>query len=217
MRHRAESGQAGFTLVETLVSLALLGMASALVVAGLSGTHRVWRHVENRAHGVETVEAAETILRHRVEIAVPGTRYDGGAPYADFAGLPSTMTFVAPPGDALGPGGPRRYTLWLAPSGALVLSNTSDTPHMPGPRHDDVLLHGAQSLELAYFGAAPPDNSPGWRSTWRQRPAPPQLVRIRVRFPPADRRWWPDLIIRPMADMDTDCALGPDGDRCRGR
>ncbi|WP_277948893.1 prepilin-type N-terminal cleavage/methylation domain-containing protein [Magnetospirillum sp. 15-1] len=214
MRLPADSG---FTLVELLVSLALLGMAGLLVVAGLGGAHRAWDRTGLRARGAEAAEGAETVLRYRMEGLSASTRRDGGALVTDFQGGPSSVTFLAPPGDGPGPGALRRYTLGLASSGALVLSSAYETARDPSSHRDEVLLQGAQSLDIAYFGSAPPDNAPRWRDGWQNRPTPPELIRVRVRFPPGDRRWWPDLVVHPMADVDTECALDSGGDRCRGR
>ncbi|MGE5517927.1 MAG: prepilin-type N-terminal cleavage/methylation domain-containing protein [Bacteroidota bacterium] len=212
-RHR----QAGFTLVEALVSLALVGMAGVLVVAGLGGTHQVWTRSGTLSRNVETVEAAQALLRQRLESAVPATRYDGG-PHADLDGQPTTLSFVAPPGDAFGPGGPRKYVLRLTASGDLMLSSVGDG--LPTPlavRREEILLAGAQSLDLAYFGAAQPDSGRTWQRVWQKHSVPPQLIRIRVHFPPGDSRWWPELVVRPRADLDTDCLLDSDGSRCRAR
>lgn len=205
--------QAGFTLVEALVSLALVGMAGVLVVAGLGGVQQVWTRASHHSRGVEAVETAQTLLRSRLEQTVPATRYDGG-PHTDFDGQPAAMTFVAPPGESFGPGGPRRYTLSLSPAGQLLLSSLPDGNANPAAgRRDEPLLAGVQALDLAYWSGA----SHAWTSLWQARSVPPRLVRIRLRFPPGDRRWWPDQVIRLPADLDTDCLIAGSGETCRGR
>lgn len=205
--------QAGFTLVEALVSLALVGMAGVLVVAGLGGVQQVWTRAHSHSRGVEAVETAQTRLRSRLEQTVPATRYDGG-PHTDFDGQSATMTFIAPPGESFGPGGPRRYTLSLSAAGQLLLSSLPDgNANAAAGRRDEPLLAGVQSLDLAYWNGG----THAWSNVWHAHPAPPQLVRIRLRFPPNDRRWWPDLVIRLRADLDTDCLIEGSGEKCRGR
>jgi len=201
----------GFTLVEALVALALVGMAGILTVAGLGGTHQAWSRAGTQGRGVEAVETAQNLLRRHLESAIPATLTDGG-PHADLDGQPAILAFVAPPGDGAGPGAPRRYALWLAADGTLTLSDEAEGRPGPGARrHDISLLNGVRSLDISYLDDA------SWQAVWRHRPGPPRLIRIRVRFPAGDSRWWPDLVVRPRTNLDTDCLLDGDGDRCRGR
>ncbi|WP_158240830.1 PulJ/GspJ family protein [Telmatospirillum siberiense] len=212
-----DSRQAGFSLVEMLVSLAIFGMASLLVVTGLNGARHVWERAGSRMNGGEATEGAETVLRRRMENAVPATRHDGGVASADFTGTSGSLVFLAPPDDSRGPGALLRYSLALAPDGRLILSSTNDLARDGASRRDDVLLRGVQSLELAYFGPSASDDPGAWHASWSRRPDPPRLIRVRVRFPPGDRRWWPDLVVHPMTDVDQECALDDSGNRCRGR
>lgn len=216
--HRPADHQSGFTLLELLVSLAILAMTAGIVVAGLGGAHRVWERGDLRQQAGEAVEGAEIVLRQRLENAFPATRYDGSTPYADFTGTSDSIRFLSPSAASYGAGALRRNTLLLAPDGSLTLSSTNDLwRNIPSVIREEILLRGVQSLDVAYFGEAPPDGAPRWRNIWRNRPAPPQLVRIRVRFPPGDSRWWPDMIARPWSSVDTDCVQDPGSGRCRGR
>ena len=109
-------GQAGFTLVEALVALALVGMAGMLVVAGLGGTHQAWSRAGTQGRGVEAVETAQARLRRLLESAIPATRIDGG-PHVDLDGQSTTLSFVAPPGDAAGRGHPAAIPCGCPPMG----------------------------------------------------------------------------------------------------
>jgi len=215
---RPVESQSGFTLLELLVSLAILAMAAVTVAAGLSGANRFWERGTQRQQAGRTVEAAEAVLRQRLEQIDPATLFSGAAAQTDFSGTVDTLRFLAPPPASFGVGALRRNTVSLAADGTLLLSSTSDVLRRTGlPTRDESLLRGVQSLTFAYFGAGPPDGVPRWRDSWRMRQTLPALIRIRVRFPSDDPRWWPDLIVAPGATIDSSCSQDPATGRCRGR
>ena len=77
------------------------------------------------------------------------------------------------------------------------------------------LVSGAAALTIGYFGVGPPDNERRWRGFWIDRPAAPELVRVRVSFPPGDPRRWPDLIVRPLATVNSACRIDAVTGTCR--
>jgi len=210
---------AGFSLVEMLVSLAILAMVSLMVLSGVGTGRRVWETLDARAAEGEGVSSAQGLLRARLERAFPSTRFDASTPYADFSGEEKTVEFLAPADEAHGPDALRRYTLGLTPAGELVLRSASDLA--ADPQHPAVqsvvLLRGVRNLELGYFGPTLVDSAPRWRGLWDSQPTPPELVRIRLAFAPGDRRVWPDLIVHPAATIDSGCVLNAATGRCGGR
>lgn len=210
---------AGLTIVELLVSLVILAMISLMIVAGVSTGRRVWERLDERAVAVESVEGAQTMLRARIERAYGATRFDQAQPYADFSGQTTRLDFLAEPTELERPQALRRYDLALGVNGDLLLSSWSDVA--ADPDHPAIttqlVLKGVQGLELAYFGAAPPDLTPRWRPQWDHQPALPRLIRVRVAFPRGDRRVWPDLIVKPAADVDVRCILDVATGHCLGR
>jgi hypothetical protein len=74
------------------------------------------------------------------------------------------------------------------------------------PQSDDeepqikVLLEDIEALEIAYYGALARGEPILWHEQWLDVMALPQLIRLRVIFAVDDRRYWPDLIVRPMTD-----------------
>lgn len=209
----------GFTIIELLVSLVILAMLSLMVISGLGAGRRVWERMDDNALAIEQVEGAQTVLRDRIERMYGATRYDQAQPYADFRGLPNRLNFLAPPPEVARPQALRRYDLSLSSNGDLLLSSWSDVA--ADPDHPAIttvtVLHGVQAIDLAYFGAVPPDPTPRWRSSWDHVAAPPRLVRLRLAFAPGDRREWPEMIVKPAADVDIRCILDIATGRCGGR
>ena len=212
------SSQAGYTLIEMLVSLVIVGLASAMLLSGLSTGRRVWERADVADTAGEAVSGAQMLLRQRIERSFPATRYDRTPTYSDFSGKVDQVVFLAPPRDINAPSALNRYMLSLAPSGDLLLSSVSDVASDPVHQVNSlVLLHNVQQVEIAYFGVVPPDTAPNWHAQWDSMPSLPLLVRIRVQFPPDDPRVWPDLLVKPFATVDSMCVLAVMLGKCRGR
>ena len=208
----------GFTLIELLVSLLILAMLGLMFVASVGAGRRVWERMDARTAEVESVEAAQDLIRDRLEHVTPLTRYDSSSPYADMDGKADLLFFVAPASPDRQPDALADFRLSLSTGSELVLSSTSDIAAAKNPARDDrILLRNVSRIEFAYFGIAPPDNTRRWRARWYQRPSPPELIRLRVAFGANDRRIWPDLLVRPVATVDTQCVLNNANGQCKGR
>ncbi len=215
---------AGFTLPELLVSLVILGFVAMMLLQGVQSSQRVWEHIDTRRARYESVAMAQLGLRERLEKMVPATRYDGSAPYVDFSGTTDEMNFIAPARDADSPNAMQRIKLQRAANGDVRLAtsnilsfavdafSTGDTT-----RQTITLISNVQQIELSYLGATPNDKKIRWQTRWLQQSKAPSAVRLRINFEPGDRRIWPDLIIRPITLVDTECIINLDTSNCRDR
>ncbi len=209
---------AGFALIEALASLVVVGMISLMLIQGVGTGRRVWERLDTRAAAGEAVAAAQDVLRGRIEQLYPATLYGGAEAQVDVGGAADSLVFLAPPADAGRPAPLRRFRLGLTVGRDLMLSSLSDVDAEKDARIvDQVLLTGVQQIDLAYFGAAPPDGIRRWRPTWSGQTRIPELVRMRVSFEAGDPRRWPDLIVRPRTTIDSSCVLSPSTGLCRGR
>lgn len=216
MRQRGRD--AGYTLIELLVALAVLALLALLLVAGVGATRLAGRGAGARAAGVDGVAAAQGLVRARLEALTPLTRYDASRPYADVQGTRDTLFWLGPLPEAERPGEIAAYRLSMSTGSELVLSTTADlSPEDTPNRRDRVLMRGVAGVEFGYFGAAPPDGRRGWRDEWRNQPRPPELIRVRVTLPARDRRRWPELLVAPGPTIDTSCLLNLETRRCKGR
>jgi general secretion pathway protein J len=206
-------GQDGFTLLELLVAITLLGLLMAALLGGLRLGARVWETGEARLDAGTQVQVVQEFLRQRLAAALPlevvMLAEDGRREFA-FRGASDEVQFAGALPEHLG-AGVHLMQLTLAAGGDdgqrrdLVLrwqplDPTGEGPEEPPEPEERVLLAGVEALELAYFGALDPREPPAWWSEWTGQDALPGLLRVRLRFPPDDLRRWPELIVHPMVD-----------------
>lgn len=163
--------EAGFTLLELLVALALLGFVSLLAI----GLLRFAADGERRLLALETEIgdgiALERHLRREMNAVLPLLDYSAARPESSFSGDRNGFRFIA-----AGVDGPRRRAFVLVEDGSVVLSD--------GRFADAVVLFDAAAAGFSYFGRVAPEEMPVWHDDWSGALAPPRLVRLsRVREP----------------------------------
>jgi general secretion pathway protein J len=207
------AGAAGFTLVELLIALTLVGLLTTLIFGGLRLAAQAWSRVDNRADDAADLRAVADVLRHALGAAYPA--YASGDPSdrsIAFAGEADTVAFVAPLPDAIGAGIPARLRFFVAAEGrspTLVLGWRFDLPAADGggplpERRLDLLGH-VQEVRIAYFGADAAGNAPHWQSTWTGRDRLPDLIRVRIERDRASLPDWPSLTAEPRAAISSAC------------
>ncbi|HWD28595.1 MAG TPA: prepilin-type N-terminal cleavage/methylation domain-containing protein [Rhizomicrobium sp.] len=196
--------EAGFTLIEILVTLALLSLLAVLLFGGLRFGVRAWDGAQAHGAGMEELHVVQDRLRHEIEAAYPG--YDASDPLhprIDFSGGEAHMDFLAPAPQALDTPGRIRTVLSVARDG-----NDARLDMEAGDAASALLRHAA-SIRFAY------SDGDRWTDSWNG--TLPKLIRIRVSFKPRDGRIWPDLIVAPHIDADSGCVYDPSIRHCAGR
>lgn len=199
----ARRGERGFTLIEVLVSLTLLGA----LVAMLSGALRLGligrETVDGRAEWLEDVRISQTFVRQYIEAARPFSWVIDRRTEVAFEGSIESVSFVAAMPGWQSPGG--LYLVRIAREGdRLILTRRITSGEVAGFDFSSdvertILATGIARLDFSYFGDAPPfDGTPGWRDEWRGRAATPRLVRLEVAFGDGGRDRWPVLVVAPM-------------------
>jgi general secretion pathway protein J len=201
--------RAGFTLLELLVALTLLGLLMAAMFSGLQLGARAWEHGEERLDQSARLQVVQDFLRDRLVQAYPLEADDEtGRSRLIFEGTSDSLRFVTLMPEHLARGfaefilavddhfdAKRLIVRWrpFEPSGAMLeLADTE--PQIK------VLLEQIEDLEISYLGAPSRDVPADWYKQWLEATAMPELVRLHVSFPPGDQRHWPDLIVGPITD-----------------
>ncbi len=190
---------AGFTLLEILVALVVLGFLMAGLAQGVQFGLRAWG-VQTRKIAIGgDMDSIDRALRRLIEQADPGDPTEQQPP---FTGHPHTVSLVTRlPLEATG--GPTRDALVaLGVDGAhhLVL-RSEPRPHAerlgpPPAARETVLLDNVDHVDFDYWtGGA----RGGWSSDW-ENPVLPDLVRVTIDFMKGDHRHWPALLASPERD-----------------
>jgi general secretion pathway protein J len=197
--------QAGYSLVELMIVLALIGMITLAIASGLRFGARAWERTEHEVAAAETARGGHALLTTLLGHIYPRATAEGGQ--VAFEGASDRMSFLA---DAHGL---TRFALGLKREGggwSLVLTEHPEQGAVE--ERQEVLFTGAERIEFAY--AELNGGTPAWSDTWSAKPGMPALIRVRVAFPPGTGHW-PDLIVHPGIDRAATCIYDPVSFQCR--
>jgi prepilin-type N-terminal cleavage/methylation domain-containing protein len=181
-RRDANCSQAGFTLLELLVVITILGLILLAMTGGVRFAGQAWQIQQRRSAQQGDLDAVQNALR--------GLLASGHG----FKGDDLSLTFVGTPPTALGRGG--LYDIELRRSGDRLA--LSWRPHFSGPAADlgtseTSLADAVTGFRLDYFVSG------GWRNALAENSAPPSLVRITATF--GDGRVWSPLTVGTMVEL----------------
>lgn len=214
---------AGFTLVELLIALTLVGLLATLVFGGVRLAARAWGRTDDRAAAAAERWAVANVLRDAITGANPAF---ASADLRDrtiaFDGEPGSLALLAPLPQAIAAGVTAEMRFYLEGEGAshtLVLGWRLDLPSAangePLPENRVVLLDRVRRIGFAYFGSDTRGDAPGWHDSWSERTALPQLVRIDIERSDPALPAWPTLFATTAATINTDCIFEPLTGGCR--
>ncbi|WP_298191374.1 prepilin-type N-terminal cleavage/methylation domain-containing protein [Novosphingobium sp.] len=210
----ARRRDAGFTLAEMLVALALFGMISALLAAVIQLIARLDGASRRQGEAIEQVVAAQNLLRSRIEQLRALIDVRGLGDTIAMVGRRDEITFTAPGFAANGAHQLQAIRLRRTNRGQLVLYTApllaGNDIRLPSVEGWDAapLLEGVQWMDIAYFGADWLTGRDLWQDSWQNRAQPPKLVRVRLGFAEGDSRSWPVLMVRPMSGVRLTCQDG---------
>lgn len=169
----------GFTLLEVLVVISLLGVLLTLVGAAITGANRAMSKAERYSTQLDEVRSTQNFLRRVIGQALP---LAAGAPGAEqspiFTGDAQHMNFYAPLPATLG-GGLYRYSLALIAGQRLQVSLERLQGQALLPMGDpQILLHQVQAVQFSYRGVSPKGEASGWLDQWPWPGRLPLGVRI---------------------------------------
>jgi general secretion pathway protein J len=194
--------QSGFTLLELLVALVVLGLLVVGLTQGVRAGLTMWGAQTRRVGETGELDAGARVLRMLLSgISSPpsGGAFAGTAHPTKLEGHPDSLAFVGDLPTGLGTTRRANITLELVQE-RLVLRWTPHRHELttaPAPEPIETeLIRGVAHLDLAYWGSASPDQPAGWQAQWDSFNMP-ELIRVRLAFAKNDRRLWPDLIAAP--------------------
>ena len=195
MRHSKENS-AGFSLLELLLAIAVLGMISVALVSVMGTGRRIWERTDETS--VRETALARSRLRSLVE-SIPLPTDQGSVPIV-FSGNPFEMTFLSfPPDSMFWAGQPMSIKVRKRESEAGVVLEFLETGLTHAERKSFQIIRRFplvfSQVDFSFFGSMPADGRRKWHMDWTNATLLPELIKIVLVDENGVTR--PPLIIRP--------------------
>ncbi|MGY2413093.1 prepilin-type N-terminal cleavage/methylation domain-containing protein [Pseudomonas pergaminensis] len=172
----------GFTLIEVMVAISLLGMLLILVASSLLSTNRTALSTERYAQKLEEVRASQRFLRDTLqgvkEIALPDKR----ARKWLFDGRPNYLRFIAPV--PLGIGGKLKIhqleSIKTSTGGFELRVSFFELDGTQPWGKPQVLLREVRQIRFSYLGLDEMHLKTGWMAQWLWPERVPQSIRVDI-------------------------------------
>lgn len=221
----------GFTLIEVLIGITLLGVMVTLLFASLRIAAESWHAGEDKMSAVnEKAVVYQFFKSHLSEIRPLPLLYEeqnqeGESGQMAFHGLPQRLRFVAAlPAASLRKGlqvfniqrDPRQSTTIQVSLRPYQLLDDDAAPIDPPV----ILLKHVVNFRLAYFGKRDDEDEARWHEEWTAMEKLPRLIKVIIEL--EDRSYWPQMVFPLMisashtpevvADDEMDQDQGEGGD-----
>ena len=179
IRNLQDRSDAGFTLVELLVSLTILALLLAMVPGTLRLGRRAWETPGQLDQASDELAALGFVQTH-VKSAVPIFERDAqGVSRIAFSGGPQSLNFVVPLSG--GPNGGGLYRIDLGSALRISLYQGANVTAQSALRGEERALGNLSGrLQFRYFGPLQFGQVPLWHDAWPRTDRLPDLVEIKA-------------------------------------
>ncbi len=217
--------QAGFTLIELVVAMVLLGIMMLLLYSGLTFALRGWDAGDANGRNIVDRRIGENFLRRELSEIFPMRWKDPMTLKFAFEGEAQRMKFVSSRPAGVSLGGLSLVSLEVAQDSARKSRHLTMRRAMPDDEAKDfgpldraeptVLIADVESVAFAYFGSENDFTESKWTDTWTYAGRVPQMVRMRVKT--ADGTALPEFMVRIMLGEEAGCLENSFQRLCRPR
>ena len=216
----------GFTLVEMVVALTILGTMLILLYSGLTFALRSWDASDVNGQRTMDRRIGENFLRREVSELFPMRWKDPVTLKLAFEGDSTHLRFVSARPAGIAMGGLSLVSIDVEEDARnrrerhLVMRRA-----MPDDEQKDfvpldkaeatILIPDVDSIELSYFGAENDFAEPKWVDDWKYASRIPQMIRLRVKT--AEGVQLPDMVMRTMLGEEAGCLENSFQRLCRPR
>lgn len=181
----------GFTLIEMLAVLVLLGFLMAFAARLLSDAGKASQQIQQQTNRLDEIAAAHRFIRGMLEHVLPLPLAEQDSQKRIFVGKPDYLNVVAPLPQSIGGGiyiqrlRLQQHTLWVsfAPPPGIKGGTLKSQP----------LLKGVKHVRFSYKGINSGGHPGGWRSQWDKPDVLPRSVRIEAQL--AGHQQWVTQVV----------------------
>lgn len=181
----------GFTLVELLITISLLGLISVVTYSAIWTANRSLQAVRQRVEVNDELRVTQEFFRQSLSQARTVMVVNESLMQVVFSGEKETLSFVAPaPLQRGNSGGLYYYRFYLSGRGGMARSlRLSYRQYLVGvefdvelqPQGESLLMEDVAVLSFSYFGSDAPGAEGEWMAEWTRTDSLPQLVRIMLK------------------------------------
>jgi general secretion pathway protein J len=190
--------QKGFTLIEMLIAMTLLGVMVVLLFSSLKIAANSWNAGEDKVVAVNKKAVVYQFFRQHLTSSLPAIQQKPGeATHAPaFQGQAQTMRFVGALPVSSARKGLQIFQIGTNPddSSKLVVALS---PLISGDNvqvDKEVLVDHVKNYKFSYFGHLDQMGSGSWTSDWIADKLP-QLIKVSILLD--DNSYWPDMVFQP--------------------
>jgi general secretion pathway protein J len=217
--------QKGFTLIELVIAMMLLGVMMLLLYSGLTFALRGWDSAGTHGQLVTDRRLGENFLRREVTEVFPMRWTDPFVYKIAFSGESKRLRFVSsrPPGATQGglslvavemETDPRTRHGRLVMRRALPDDDANDFSPLDRAAERTVLVEDVTDASFAYFGAETDFAEPKWEDNWTYQKLP---LLVRLRLVGAGGVPLPEMILRVTLGEEAGCLENAFQRVCRAR
>lgn len=205
----------GFTLIEVLIAITLLGVIVVLLFGSLRIAGKSWNTGEGKIAAVnQKAVVYQFFKRHLTAIRplpMPNAEDPQGLEATEqaFKGLAQSVQFVAALPNASTRKGLQIFNIQADPRSSSIIQvalrpyrETDDESEAAEP--PVVLLENVANFKFSYFGKTEDAAEMIWREEWMEADRPPSLIKVTIAL--RDGSYWPDMVFA----VKIDAAQGAD-------
>lgn len=203
MTHRKIN--AGFTLIEVLIAMTLLGVMVVLLFSSMKICADSWQKGEDKITQVNDIAVVYQFFQHHVGTAKPVWN-DFSEDNQDFSfqGKPQELQFVSAFPASAKKSGLQLFSLNLVKEGDEQFLQVSIIPFYPAAKGEEwrkeevTLLEHVRNFSLSYFALDESQTEGSWQEDWVEQETLPRLIKIKIET--EDGSYWPEMMIALKAE-----------------
>lgn len=195
----------GFTLMEMMIAMLLVGMALTIAFAALRFASRSWERTDALGSELDQWRVTASVVRRQLNQA-QAIRPDQTNRKLLFSGTAQSLEFIAPaPVQGGRLAGLYRYRLHFVNEERGKALRLDHAPYLPGEAPDwsgevatSVLVSGLQQGRFSYPAELPASGETQWQSVWSKPERLPAMVRMELQLPAPSAPWPPLMVMLPV-------------------